>query len=99
MHKADLTYRLINEMVDHFPQLTDILMKESVDAIIETIITTLLSGGRMEIRGFGSFYLKHYPERLSRNPKTSETIIMSSRHRLFFKAAKKLKLRLNASGR
>jgi integration host factor subunit beta len=99
MHKADLTYRLINEMVDHFPQLTDVLMKESVDALVETIINTLVLGGKMEIRGFGSFYLRYYPERQSRNPKTAEIIKMTSRHRLFFKAAKKLKLRLNASGR
>jgi integration host factor subunit beta len=50
----------------------------------------------MEIRGFGILDLKFYPERSARNPRTGERIHMSARHRLYFKAAKKLKLRLNA---
>lgn len=99
MHKSDLTYFLMNQMVDHYPQLTDILMKESVDTILETIINSLTQGGKMEIRGFGSLYLRHYPARKTRNPKTGESVLMPARHRLFFRPAKKLKLRLNASYR
>lgn len=83
-------------MTEKYPSLTDTAIKESVDAILKKIKKTLLHKGRMEIRGFGTLDLKMYPERMVRNPRTEERIRMSARHRLYFKAAKKLKLRLNA---
>ena len=35
---------------------------------------TLTSGGRIEIRGFGSFVVKDYQAYMGRNPKTGEVI-------------------------
>lgn len=99
MRKSDLTRLLIEHLTEKHLHLTENAIKESVDAILQCIIFTLSRGGRMEIRGFGSLELRHVPARKARNPKTGEFIEMSERHRLHFKAAKKLKLRLNTRSR
>jgi integration host factor subunit beta len=96
MFKPDFIEKLINRMSEKYLSLTDTAIKESVNAILSKIKETLLENGRMEIRGFGTLDLKFYQEQLARDPRTGEKIHMSARHRLYFKAAKKLKLRLNA---
>lgn len=96
MYKADFIQKLINRMSEKYLSLTDTAIKESVDAVLTKIKETLLQEGRMEIRGFGTLDLKYYSERSARDPRTGERVHMSARHRLYFKAAKKLKLRLNA---
>jgi len=96
MFKADFVQKLINRMTEKYPSLTDTAIKESVDAILSKIKEILLQNGRMEIRGFGTLGLKFYPEQSVRDPRTGEKVHMSARHRLYFKPAKKLKLRLNA---
>jgi integration host factor subunit beta len=99
MHKSELTRRLIEHLSEKHLHLTDSAVKESVDVIIQRIIDSLLQGTRMELRGFGSLDLRYFPSREARNPKTGKSVEMSGRHRLHFKPAKKLKLRLNASYR
>ena len=96
MLKSDFIQKLIHRMSEKYLSLTDTAIKESVGTIVNKIKTTLLEGGRMEIRGFGTLDLKYYSERTARDPRTGERVSMSARHRLYFKAAKKLKLRLNA---
>ena len=96
MFKAAFVQKLINRMTEKYPSLTDMAIKESVNAILTKITETILHKGRMEIRGFGVLDLKYYPERSARDPRTGKRVSMSARARLYFKAAKKLKLRLNA---
>lgn len=96
MIKSELVHKLINRLTEKYPSLTDTAIKESVNAIVNKIKASVLESNRMEIRGFGVLDLKFYPQRLARDPRTGEHIQMSARHRLYFKAAKKLKLRLNA---
>ncbi|MDX2164287.1 MAG: HU family DNA-binding protein [Gammaproteobacteria bacterium] len=96
MFKSDLTQRLIHRMSEKYLSLTDTAIKESVDVILHNIIETMVQHGRMEVRGFGAFDLDYYPARKARDPRTGNTIMMSARHRLRFRAAKRLKRRLNA---
>ncbi|GJD43430.1 Integration host factor subunit beta [Methylobacterium cerastii] len=45
-----------------------------VDAILGRITDALVTGDRVEIRGFGSFSVKDRPARQGRNPKTGASI-------------------------
>tara|TARA_S200000501_G_C20691132_1_gene685153 strand:+ start:145 stop:420 length:276 start_codon:yes stop_codon:yes gene_type:complete len=49
----------------------------------------------VKINGFGTFYMKYTPKRIGRNPTTKESYIIQKRKKLFFKASKKLKEKLN----
>jgi integration host factor subunit beta len=51
-------------------------------------------GRRIEIRWFGSFYFKYRKERTGRNPRTGESVQISGKNVLNFKASKELRLRV-----
>ena len=63
---------LIAILSDKFSQLVHKDAELSVKTIIDSLSKSLSSGGRVEIRGFGSFSLNHRPARVGRNPKTVE---------------------------
>ena len=68
-----------------------------VDTFFGVLKETLSKGNRVEIRGFGSFTIKHYKPYIGRNPKTGEKINVSSKKLPFFKVGKALKESVNKS--
>ena len=70
-------------------------MKAAVDVILEYKTQSLASGDRVEIRGFGSFNIRHIAQRVSRNPKTGEKLISPPKYKTHFKPGKKLRVRVN----
>jgi integration host factor subunit beta len=58
---------------------------------------SLAEGGRIEIRGFGSFSLHYRAPRIGRNPKTGEAVDLKGKHVPHFKAGKELRDRVNDS--
>lgn len=49
-----------------------------LDAFFEATVLTLAEGQRIELRGFGAFYVKCRKERPGRNPRTGETLTVPS---------------------
>ena len=62
-----------------------------VDTFFDALKETLANGNRIEIRGFGSFSVKHYKPYIGRNPKTGAQIHVTSKKLPFFKVGKDLK--------
>jgi integration host factor subunit beta len=67
-----------------------------VDMMFQNMADTLAQGGRIEIRGFGTFQVRHYDGRQGRNPKTGEIVEVSAKRVPFFKAGRGLLERLNS---
>ena len=67
----------------------------AVNSILGYMSTTLASGERIEIRGFGSFSLPHLPARQGRNPKTGETVRVLTRSAVHFKPRLEMRERVN----
>jgi integration host factor subunit beta len=65
--------------------------EEIINTIFEAMTNALLTGNRIEIRGFGSFVVKEYQPYTGRNPKTGESISVKSKKLPFFKVGKELK--------
>ena len=65
-----------------------------VERIVSTVFCrindSLAEGGRVELRGFGCFTVRHWDARQVRNPKTGETLFVGQRRTPFFKARKKI---------
>jgi integration host factor subunit beta len=57
----------------------------------------LAQGKRVEIRGFGSFSIRHRRPRNARNPKTGETVPLSAKIVTHFKPGKEMRDQVNAS--
>jgi len=68
-----------------------------VNAIFEEMASVLARGGRIEIRGFGSFGVKERRARQGRNPRTGDSVSVGEKHIPFFKTGKQLRDRLNES--
>ena len=69
----------------------------AVKLLLDDVITELASGGRVEIRGFGSFSVHHRPARRGRNPKTGEAVDIPRKYVPHFKPGKELRERVNTS--
>lgn len=59
----------------------------------------LSRGGRIEVRGFGSFGLNYRPPRQGRNPKIDDKVKVSAKYVLHFKAGKDLRELVETSKR
>jgi len=70
-------------------------IKQAVDVILSGISDSLIRGERVEVRGFGSFGLRHRSPRMARNPKTGEAVSISERYVPYFKPGKELRERVN----
>ncbi|MDO9101382.1 MAG: integration host factor subunit beta [Candidatus Nitrotoga sp.] len=86
---------LIAKLAERYPQLlakdTDLAVKVILDAMAET----LARGGRIEIRGFGSFALNYRPPRMGRNPKSGDKVQVPAKYVPHFKAGKELRERVD----
>ena len=86
---------LISLLSDKNPHLTQQDIERVVNAIFEEISDSLSSGERVEIRGFGSFSVRHRSARKGRNPRTGEGVLVPEKNVPFFKTGKDLKEKLN----
>ena len=66
-----------------------------VDTFFDKIRTTLMEGGRVELRGFGTIAMRQYGSFLSRNPRTLEPVVVPPKRVPFFRAGKELTEILN----
>lgn len=70
-------------------------VEDGVKEILEHLMYTLEKGERIEIRGFGSFSLHYRQPRTGRNPKTGESVKLTSKYVPHFKPGKELKERVD----
>ena len=88
-----------SELVRRMAELHPHLQHSDVERVIETIFTSigtaLTRGDRVEIRGFGTFSLKHRKARTGRNPRTGTTVEVPRKVIPFFKTGKYLHASLN----
>jgi len=66
-----------------------------VEAVLDEIADTLVTGENVKISSFGSFSIREKGERIGRNPKTGVEVPISPRKVLVFKASHVLKDRIN----
>lgn len=90
MNRSDL----IEIISSRRPSLTISEVDAAVKCMLSGIEDALLSGKRVEIRGFGVFSLKHQSQRLSRNPKTGEQLVSCEKYKIHFKPGKELRERV-----
>ena len=64
---------------------------EIVDLVFDGFTDTLKKGGRIEIRGFGSFIVRKYKAYKGRNPKNGEHVEVKPKRSPFFKVGRELK--------
>lgn len=90
-----------SELIDRIASRQEQLSAKDVELAIKTMIDSmsqvLATGGRIEIRGFGSFSLHYRAPRIGRNPKTGDTVKLTGKYVPHFKPGKELRDRVNDS--
>ncbi len=66
-----------------------------VNAIFDAMSDALIHGNRIEMRGFGSFSVKHYDPYVGRNPRTGDEVDVPSKRAIKFKVGKELRQGVN----
>ena len=90
MNKAEL---IMN--VSEKANVTQKVAKVIVDTLFDSMIESMEKGERIEIRGFGSFAVRHYNAYKGRNPKTGQIVDVPPKKVPFFKVGKELKALVN----
>jgi len=70
-------------------------VEKAVAVILDEISEALAGGDRVELRGFGTFSVRHREARKGRNPRTGEPVDVAAKAVPFFKAGKELRARVN----
>jgi len=86
---------LIARLAERYPQLVTKDAEAAVNAILEAMTMSLVSGQRIEIRGFGSFKVNYRPPRAGRNPKSGEKVPVPEKYVPHFKAGRELRERVD----
>lgn len=95
MTKSELIERIAASQQQLSPKDIELVVKMILDQMSEA----LAAGGRIEIRGFGSFSLHYRPPRVGRNPRTGEAVGLAGKHVPHFKPGKDLRERVDAGSR
>jgi integration host factor subunit beta len=88
---------LIERIATCYPTLPPKDVELAVKAIFDRMSRQLVEGGRIELRGFGSFSLHKRKARVGRNPKTGESVVLDSKAVPHFKPGKELREAVNVA--
>lgn len=91
MNKSDLIELLIKKR-----GLSKATAEDVVHRIFDSIREALKRGDRVELRGLGSFEVRHYDGYAGRNPRSGEPVKVEPKRLPFFKVGKEMKERVAA---
>jgi Bacterial nucleoid DNA-binding protein len=86
MNKIDVITALAGKK-----NLTEKQAMEIVNLMFKGFTNELKNGGRIEIRGFGSFSVREYKSYKGRNPSTGKAVEVKPKRLPFFKVGRELK--------
>jgi|TARA_B110000259_G_C13795723_1_gene314615 nucleoid DNA-binding protein len=87
---------LIKQLKLKNPKLNQSEIEIIIDNFCENIEKALKDSRKVELRGFGMFFVKKIKEKYSaRNPKTGELIYVPEKNKVRFRASKNLKKKIN----
>ncbi len=86
---------LVELLSQQFPQLLPRDVEMAVKTLLDTMTKALVDGKRIELRGVGSFVLRHRPARVGRNPKSGDTVHIPEKKVPHFKPGKELRERVD----
>jgi len=88
---------LIERVAERHPHLRQNDIEAIVGVVFGRIAEGLANGTRIELRGFGVFTLRHRDARTGRNPRTGESVSVTEKHAVLFRAGKELRDRVNSA--
>ena len=90
-----MTKQEIVDIVSNATGLTKVETETIMNGVMMTIIDSLARNEKVELRGFGTFGIKHRMPKKARNPGTGEPVFLPERFVPTFKPSKLMRSRVN----
>lgn len=90
--KRDLCEKIVRKTNN-----SQLVVKETVQMLLDRIVQELSQGNRIELRDFGVFEVKQRAARKARNPRTGEEAFVPAKKVVLFKVGKLMKEKVNDS--
>ena len=90
----------LSDLRAEFGKRNDLSKKDAeilLSLIFKEMGNSLKQGGRIEFRGFGSFFTKSYLPRKARNPQNGEDVWVGEKKRVRFRSSGQLLEKINKS--
>ena len=94
MTKADLVKQVADAIG---PPVTKKACKEVIEAFLASVQDALVRGDGIELRGFGTFKVRHRKARAARNPRTGDAVDVPARRAPVFQPSSLFLARMNPS--
>ena len=92
---------LKSELIDRISLQNPHLYRQDAEKIVNIILAEMTAamarGDRVELRGFGVFFVKLREGRTGRNPRTGASVSVPQKGVPFFRTGKEMKSRLNST--
>ena len=82
--------------IAHELAVDQVLVKKILQLGLESMMETVVQGGRLELRNFGVFEVKRRAARKARNPKTNQEVFVPAKRVITFRPSKNVSRRLPA---
>jgi integration host factor subunit beta len=86
---------LVQALAKSHPGLSPRELDNIVTIFFEELVQHLCRGGRIELRGFGTFTARPRDSRSGRNPRTGEVVAIAAKAIPHFKPGKEILTRIN----
>jgi integration host factor subunit beta len=86
---------LVASLAEANPGLSPQEIDRIVTLVFDEIVARLAAGGRVELRGFGTFSTRARAARQGRNPRTGDAVAVDAKRVPYFKPGKEMRIRLN----
>tara|TARA_Y100000816_G_scaffold260838_1_gene217399 strand:- start:207 stop:497 length:291 start_codon:yes stop_codon:yes gene_type:complete len=90
-----MTKQEIVDIVANATGLTKVETETIMNGVMSTIIDSLANNEKVELRGFGTFGIKHRMPKKARNPGTGEPVFLPERFVPTFKPSKLMRSKVN----
>jgi integration host factor subunit beta len=88
---------LISRIAQQNPGLFAKDVEKIVNPLLDEIVAALARGDRVEMQGFGIFFVRTWSPRPGRNPKTGESINVPETNHVSFRTGREMQARLNVT--
>ena len=95
MKRSNLTRKDLAKTINEKMGFSQRSAGELVDQVFTTMKQTLLKEESIKLVQFGTFGVRQKSARIGRNPRTGETMEISARSMVTFKASKHLRAKIN----
>ena len=87
--------KILDQLANSYPNFLRRDLEKALNLVLDEIIKSVAKGNDVQIRGFGSFKIRHLKSRIGRNPKDGSIVKIPAKQSVHWKISKEFFQKLN----